>query len=101
MPAASAQSVVSPSTEKRNVTSPNTPTTKTGAITYEATSPGISENVKTDTPGTKIQSPTENCKGETNFCSNNNCMWRECEKPEFSNLAECEGKKANQARAGY
>jgi hypothetical protein len=30
------------------------------------------------------------CKDESNFISKNNCLWRECENPKFSDLPECE-----------
>lgn len=55
--------------------------------------PGNSEAEAPDHAESTIQSPTEVCQNETNFFSRNSCMWHECEKPEFSDLKECENRK--------
>lgn len=99
-PAVSVQSSDSSSTVKSDVTSPSIPTTRTGQSTHETMPTGVSENAKIGSDGVIIQSPAENCKGETNFLSNNSCMWRECEKPEFADMAECENRKAQPTRVG-
>ena len=39
------------------------------------------------------QNPTENCKNETGIFANNNCLWRECEKPMFADFQECNHRK--------
>lgn len=39
------------------------------------------------------ETPTSICRNESNFIFKNNCMWKECAKPEFSDLQECENKK--------
>lgn len=37
--------------------------------------------------------PSSICEHEGNIFSRNNCEWKECEKPEFSELEECVNKK--------
>jgi len=37
--------------------------------------------------------PSSICEHEGNIFSRNNCEWRECEKPDFSELEECANKK--------
>jgi len=53
--------------------------------------PNIQENIET-TKESHL-TPTILCKDEDNFFSKNNCIWKECEKPEFSSLEECANKK--------
>jgi RNA polymerase subunit RPABC4/transcription elongation factor Spt4 len=53
-----------------------------------------SEELEESTP-----SPTSICKDEGNFFSRNNCMWKECEKPEFTDLKECSDKKPKDSGA--
>lgn len=46
------------------------------------------------TPMVEVGStPSSICKHEGNIFSRNNCEWKECEKPEFSELEECANKK--------
>lgn len=44
--------------------------------------------------------PTSICSAESNIFSRNNCEWRECEKPEFTDLAECSNKKSKEEFTG-
>lgn len=37
--------------------------------------------------------PSSICKNEGNYFSRNNCMWKQCEKLEFSKLEECSDKR--------
>lgn len=69
--------------------SPDTVTSHPEAVSASANDVSKSERVES-----AAHTPTEICKGESNFFSLNNCMWRECEKPEFADLQECENKKA-------
>lgn len=49
-------------------------------------------NVATSEGNVKL-TPSSICDQESNLFSRNNCEWKECEKPEFSNLEECANKK--------
>lgn len=68
---------------------------ETIAPTQEIVAPISNEAASNEPVEKTIESPTEICKNETNFFFKNNCMWRECEKPKFTDLQECENKKPN------
>lgn len=56
----------------------------------------LSAHQKLNTPLT----PTTICASESNIFSRNNCEWRECAKPEFTDLAECIHKKPKEELLG-
>lgn len=55
--------------------------------------PKIQDNTETTEESHPTPTPTSICKNEGNYFSINNCIWKECEKPEFSLLEECANKK--------
>lgn len=58
------------------------------------------ESIEKEPAEKHSDSPTAICESESNFISRNNCMWRECEKPEFTDLEECADKKPKDNRGG-
>lgn len=69
------------STSEKTLVSPATPRAS------DDTEPGANEAAEGS------PTPTSICKSEDNYFSRNSCMWRECEKSEFSDLQECADKK--------
>lgn len=67
---------------------------KDGADRSKSTKPYSQVSIDSPPPSPSIEA----CEKEENFFSRNNCLWRECEKPEYSALPECEhrGKNKNQ-----
>ena len=59
----------------------------------ESVAPISSDLENTEHTESTTQSPSENCKDESNIFSRNNCMWRECEKLQFVGLKDCENRK--------
>jgi hypothetical protein len=70
------------------------------ASSPEATASSVNDVSANDRVERSARTPTKVCNGESNFFSWNNCMWRECEKPEFADLQECENKKPNRNTSG-
>lgn len=46
-----------------------------------------------DLQSNALSTPSSICANEGNLFSRNNCEWRECTKPEFTDMAECTHKK--------
>jgi len=73
------------------------PETKAFDRTLAPVVPSSGEIENTEHAESTTQSPSEICKNESNIFSRNNCMWRECEKPEYTDLKECENRKPKES----
>jgi predicted nucleic acid-binding Zn-ribbon protein len=75
------------------VTARNQINTSNNLEAHTNTSIGVKSNSEPEVNEISVQTPSQICRSESNYFSRNNCIWRECAKPEFASLQECADKK--------
>ena len=79
----------------------STPTTQRSDASEQGDQSNFAELEETTSTVKAKPTPSSICEHEGNIFSRNNCEWKECEKPEFSELEECANKKPKENAFGH